>query len=70
MDAIPIHVTGKREQGEAPLDACRRELREEMQWEPDHMERACDLFVDGELIAWFFEAKGPEPEVKESVRRI
>ena len=58
-----IVTPGKREPGEEPLAACMRELREEMQWEPERPQRACDLYVDGELIAWFFEATGPGPEV-------
>jgi hypothetical protein len=26
---------------------------------PQQLRRACDLFVDGQNVAWFYEAKGP-----------
>jgi ADP-ribose pyrophosphatase YjhB (NUDIX family) len=53
---------GKRESGEPPEACVRRELLEELGWEPRDVARACDLFVDGELIAWFYEAAGPGPD--------
>ena len=50
---------GKREAGEEPQACVLRECREELGWEPAAVERACDLYVDGELIAWFYEAAAP-----------
>ena len=54
---------GKREPGEPPLDCIVRECREEMGWAPptpaQNIRRVCDLFVDGQLVAWFYEADGP-----------
>ena len=63
---------GKREAGEEPRDCVLRECREELGWQPSGVERAVDLFVDGELIAWFFEAPAPArdaPLVLEPGRR-
>lgn len=52
---------GKREPAEAPADCLLRECKEELGWVPDaaQLRRACDLYVDGRLIAWFYEAPGP-----------
>ena len=53
---------GKRDQerGEAPLACLARELREELGWSPaSPPTRAVDLYVDGELIAWFYLAEAP-----------
>ena len=59
--------TGSRDEGEDPETCCRRELREELGWEPpidEPLTRVCDLYVDGKLIAWFFEAEAPPPETR------
>ena len=52
---------GKRETGEAPLRTIVRECEEEMGWSPlpQHLRRAVDLYVDGRLVAWFFETAAP-----------
>lgn len=52
---------GKREPGESALGCIVRECVEEMSWSPPQqlLRRAVDLYVDGELVAWFFEAAGP-----------
>ena len=52
---------GKRERGEAPLDALLRECCEELAWSPsrENCQRAVSLLVDGRLIAWFFTATAP-----------
>jgi len=51
---------GKLEAGEAALDGLMRELHEELDWQPSHPpSRAVDLYVDGECIAWFYEALAP-----------
>jgi len=47
---------GRREQGEEPEAALRRELREELGWEPATLQWAVELWVGAELIAWFYEA--------------
>lgn len=52
---------GKREPGELPGDCIRRECSEELAWLPrGKMVRVCDLYVDGEIMAWFYEAQGPQ----------
>ena len=54
---------GKREAGETPEEAMHRELREELGgvWMPSPApERACDLYVDGQLIAYFYTASAPD----------
>lgn len=54
---------GKREQGELPGECIRRECHEELQWVPrGDMVRVCDFYVDGELIAWFYESQGPKED--------
>ena len=53
---------GKRDlvRAEAPEACLARELREELGWAPATAPtRAVDLYVDGELIAWFFLAAAP-----------
>lgn len=51
---------GKLESGEVALEGLLRELQEELSWQPDEApRRAVDLFVDGKLTAWFFEAAAP-----------
>jgi 8-oxo-dGTP pyrophosphatase MutT (NUDIX family) len=52
---------GKREAKENPLDAIKRECLEELSWVPSDLVRACDLFVDGKLVAWFYLAAAPPP---------
>ena len=54
---------GKREAGETPEEAMHRELREELGgvWMPSPApERACNLYVDGQLIAYFYTASAPD----------
>lgn len=65
----PSRVTcfgGKREPGEHPDDCIARECREELGWTPPNVSktRACDLYVDGQLIAWFYRAPGPQDELQ------
>lgn len=48
---------GRREQGEDPELALRRELREELAWQPESLTRVVALWVAGELIAWFYAAE-------------
>jgi 8-oxo-dGTP pyrophosphatase MutT (NUDIX family) len=52
---------GKREPLEEPLRCIARECLEEMGWapQPDSLRRACDLYIDGLLVAWFFTATAP-----------
>lgn len=52
---------GKREKEEIPSACVARECAEELGWKPAaHATRACDLYVDGKLIAWFYVARAPE----------
>ena len=64
---------GKREAAEEPLSCVLRECREELGWAPPATpRRTVDLYVDGELIAWFYEAVAPsrdEPLTFEVGRR-
>ena len=59
---------GKREDGEHPLSTALRECQEELGWQPAATERkfrrACDLYVDGKLIAYFYEAEAPDDSVE------
>ena len=49
--------------GETGLDGLLRELREELGWQPaEPPRRAVDLHVDGDLIAWFYEAAAPSTD--------
>lgn len=52
---------GKREADETPLACIRREVKEELGLElrDEVLSRACDLFVDDKLIAWFYEHPAP-----------
>ncbi|GAB5366127.1 hypothetical protein AAMO2058_001117900 [Amorphochlora amoebiformis] len=50
---------GKVEVDEKPDDCIIRECREELGWSPGIIERAVDLYVDGNLTAWFYVAKAP-----------
>jgi len=47
---------GRREPDEHPEKTLRRELREELGWEPASLQWAVELWVGAELIAWFYEA--------------
>jgi 8-oxo-dGTP pyrophosphatase MutT (NUDIX family) len=47
---------GWREAGESPEECLRRELREELGWEPRSPERQVELRVRNELVAWFYHA--------------
>jgi 8-oxo-dGTP pyrophosphatase MutT (NUDIX family) len=47
---------GRREAGETPEDCLRRELREELNWEPQTVEKRVELWVAGDLVAWFYQA--------------
>jgi 8-oxo-dGTP pyrophosphatase MutT (NUDIX family) len=67
----PLKVTcfgGKREPGEHPDECIARECREELGWTPPGLfwsssPRGCVLYVDGQLIAWFYRAPGPPGDV-------
>jgi len=48
---------GRREAGETPEECLRRELREELSWEPGTLEKRVELWVAGELVAWFYHAE-------------
>lgn len=48
---------GRREAPESAEECLRRELREELDWEPDTVEKRLELRVNGERIAWFFQAQ-------------
>lgn len=52
---------GKRNLREEPLAALMRECEEELGWTPPDVVRACDLFVDGQLTAFFYLAAAPPP---------
>ena len=47
---------GRREGAETPEECLRRELREELAWEPQALEKQIALWVAGELTAWFYHA--------------
>ncbi|MGE5194878.1 MAG: NUDIX domain-containing protein [Deltaproteobacteria bacterium] len=47
---------GRRESGETPEVCLRRELREELNWEPRTFEKRVELWVAGNLVAWFYHA--------------
>lgn len=47
---------GRREAGETPEKCLRRELREELNWEPRTVEKRVELWVAGDLVAWFYHA--------------
>jgi 8-oxo-dGTP pyrophosphatase MutT (NUDIX family) len=47
---------GRREAGESPEECLRRELREELGWEPRSFQQKVVLRVGGELVAWFYHA--------------
>ena len=52
---------GTREDGEGAAACAVRECAEELGWAPPaaSLRRAVDLYVDGALIAWFYEAAAP-----------
>ena len=47
---------GRREAGETPEECLRRELREELTWEPQTFDKRVELCVAGDLVAWFYHA--------------
>jgi 8-oxo-dGTP pyrophosphatase MutT (NUDIX family) len=47
---------GRREAGETPEECLRRELREELNWEPRTFAMCVELRVAGDLVAWFYHA--------------
>jgi 8-oxo-dGTP pyrophosphatase MutT (NUDIX family) len=47
---------GRREAGESPEACLRRELREELSWEPRTLEKRVELRVARDLVAWFYHA--------------
>lgn len=47
---------GRREAAETPEECLRRELREELAWEPRAIDKRVALWVAGELVAWFYHA--------------
>ena len=47
---------GRREAGETPEAYLRRELREELTWEPKAPEKKVELWVADRLVAWFYHA--------------
>src|SRR5690242_20434822 len=47
---------GRREAGESPEASLRRELREELMWEPRALEKKVELWVADRLVAWFYQA--------------
>ena len=61
---------GKREPLEEPLRCVVRECLEEMGWapQPDSLRRACDLYVDSQLVAWFYAAAAPTEAEAASLR--
>lgn len=48
---------GGRHPGEEPEAALRRELREELGWEPRRLEFRVALWVANEPVAWFYAAE-------------
>ena len=57
---------GKIEPSEAPLEAILRECHEELGWAPvsSALTRCVDLYVDDELIAYFYFAQAPSAEIQ------
>ena len=47
---------GRREAAEAPEECLQRELREELSWAPQALEKRVELWVAGDPVAWFYEA--------------
>jgi len=47
---------GRLEAGESPEQCLRRELREELNWEPARIEKQVELWIAGAPKAWFFHA--------------
>jgi 8-oxo-dGTP pyrophosphatase MutT (NUDIX family) len=48
---------GRREAGETPEAALRRELDEELGWQPEAIEAQVELFVGTRRVAWFYAAR-------------
>jgi 8-oxo-dGTP pyrophosphatase MutT (NUDIX family) len=47
---------GRREESETPEECLRRELREELAWVPREFKKQVELWVAGDLVAWFYHA--------------
>lgn len=47
---------GRREADESPEECLRRELREELGWEPPSLVKQVELWVGGAPVAWFYHA--------------
>jgi 8-oxo-dGTP pyrophosphatase MutT (NUDIX family) len=47
---------GRCEEGESPEQCLQRELREELGWVPRQFEKRVELWIAGELVAWFYYA--------------
>ena len=48
---------GRREPGEDPEVAVKRELLEELGWQPAGLEKRVVLSVSGAILAWFYEGE-------------
>lgn len=46
---------GRRHEGESVEDCLLRELQEELQWQPDSFNKACELWLGDRYIADFFD---------------
>lgn len=50
---------GKREMNESPVECIQRECKEELAWSPSNLKHALNFYVDGKLVAYFYEAEAP-----------